>query len=44
MHDGDHEIFEKHQHKHKSNQAIKIVAGIVVVGLVIAFVVWRIIG
>ena len=46
MHDGDHEIFDKqhnheHSHKEKSNNAVKIVAGLVVIGLIVAFIVWR---
>jgi hypothetical protein len=46
MHDGDHEIFDKqhnheHPHKEKSNMTIKIVAGLIVIGLIIAFVAWR---
>ncbi len=45
MHDGGHEIFDdqhKHEHSHKEkSSAIKIMAGLIVIGLIIAFVIWR---
>ena len=44
MHDGDHEIIEaQHKHGHKSNQTIKIVAGVIVAVAIVAFIVWEVI-
>lgn len=50
MHDGehsvlvdDHEHHDKHHHERKSNRAVKLIAGLIAIGLVAAFVLWKLI-
>ena len=50
MHDGehsvlvdDHEHHDNHHHEKKSNRAVKLIAGLIAVGLVAAFVLWKLI-
>ncbi len=39
----DHEHHDKHHHERKSDRAVKLIAGLIAVGLVAAFVLWKLI-